>query len=392
MTDYSALLGISSRETISPVTPEAVAEVVGTANAAGQTVIPAGGNTAQGYGYAPASADIVLETQNLRRIIGIEAGDLTVSVQAGVTLSRLQNALAEKGLFLPVDAENPASATMGGIIATNATGAAQTGYGTVRDWLIGITVADTQGNLIKGGGNVVKNVTGYDIPKLHVGALGTLGIVVTANFKVAPLPESGESLLFNLPANADVSGFLNQLRQNTRPVVALVKTKNSINTLLLTFAGFHEAVAADSAMTQTIASAFGIGKPALATAEVAAHIMRPADTVYRIQLQGLPDSSYALFSEVLEKGYTEVRGHPFTGVVEIFADAATDFGVLHKSLTASAAAHNATFRVMTAPMAARNGDFNLWFPLPPSFPIMRRLKATFDPNRILNRGRFVGAL
>src|SRR2546422_1205540 len=116
--------------------------------------------------------------------------DMTEKVEAGMTGGRLQGALAENGQWLPIDPPLPEKVTVGGIIAANLSGPTRLSQGTIRDFLIGLKVVQANGTVIKGGGRVVKNVAGYDLPKLYCGSFGTLGVIVEATFKVRPRPEA----------------------------------------------------------------------------------------------------------------------------------------------------------------------------------------------------------
>src|SRR6478736_5589529 len=118
------------------------------------------------------------------------ARDMTITVQAGVTIAQLQDTLKAEGQQLPVDVPFPDRATLGGAVATNASGPRRFGHGTLRDYVIGITVVNDQGKEVKGGGRVVKNVAGYDFMKLYTGSLGTLGVIAQLTLKVKPLPEA----------------------------------------------------------------------------------------------------------------------------------------------------------------------------------------------------------
>jgi glycolate oxidase FAD binding subunit len=168
MTNYTEVLGTEPEQVALPATADEVAEVVRWANAEGKAVIPWGGGTGQAYGHGPRRADALLNLSGLNRVLAHEPGDLTVTVEPGVTLARLQETLAAHNQFLPLDPPHAETATLGGILATNAYGPSCLGRGTARDWLIGIRVVDAQGRFVKGGGKVVKNVTGYDLPKMHM--------------------------------------------------------------------------------------------------------------------------------------------------------------------------------------------------------------------------------
>ena len=145
-----------------------------------------GWGNAAGLGYPPRRYDLALSTERLNHITEYVPADLTVTAQAGVTLAQLQETLAAHGQFLPLDVALPERQTLGGIIAARADSLRRLAWGSVRDSLLGVTVINDRGERIKGGGKVVKNVAGYDLPKLYCGSLGTLGLIAEATFKVAP--------------------------------------------------------------------------------------------------------------------------------------------------------------------------------------------------------------
>ena len=178
------------RTVVRPETPQAVAETLRQASAAGQAVVPWGAGTKQGWGNAPRAYDLALDLSALDRILEYEPADLVVTVQAGTPLAALQRRLGEAGQFLALDPPFAASATLGGTLATNASGPSRLLYGTARDLVLGMQVATPAGDLVKSGGKVVKNVVGYDLNKMHIGGLGTLGVMTEVTFKVHPLPRA----------------------------------------------------------------------------------------------------------------------------------------------------------------------------------------------------------
>jgi FAD/FMN-containing dehydrogenase len=133
-------------------------------------------------------------------VIDYQPADLTATVEAGISLDSLQQELAKGGKLLAIEAPVPAKATVGGILASNASGPLRFGYGLPRDWLIGIGVVNAQGVETKAGGKVVKNVTGYDLGKLYTGSMGTLGIILEATFKLIPLPVDSSALVAVFPS------------------------------------------------------------------------------------------------------------------------------------------------------------------------------------------------
>ena len=156
----------------------------------GRAIYPQGGGTALDYGGIPRRPGVVVDTRSLDRLIDYPFADMTITVQAGMTLSALRAILAEKHQRLLVDAPDPDRATLGGIYATNTTGPRRFAAGRPRDQIIGVSFVTSEGVVVKGGGRVVKNVAGYDFPKLLTGSMGTLGIITQLTLKVRPIPEA----------------------------------------------------------------------------------------------------------------------------------------------------------------------------------------------------------
>lgn len=183
-----------------PRTVEEVSEIMRFASRESLSVIPLGGGTKIGFGREPKRVDIILSTSRLNRLLEHEAGDLVAVTQSGIPLKGFQEVLGQKRQFLAVDPPHfESGATVGGIIATNDSGPRRLRYGTIREFLIGIKVVRPDGEIVKGGAKVVKNVAGYDLPKLYVGSLGTLGIVVEATFRLYPIPDFSETYLVSFP-------------------------------------------------------------------------------------------------------------------------------------------------------------------------------------------------
>src|SRR4029077_19550848 len=153
-----------------------------------------GGGTKLEWGNRPPRADVILSTARLYRVIEHAWADLTVSAEAGCTIGKLQETLAKHGQRLALDALWPERATVGGVLSTNDSGALRLRFGSLRDLVIGATLALADGTLAKSGGKVVKNVAGYDLPKLATGALGTLGVITRAFFRLHPLPQETRTI------------------------------------------------------------------------------------------------------------------------------------------------------------------------------------------------------
>ncbi|PYS52791.1 MAG: hypothetical protein DMG13_15195 [Acidobacteria bacterium] len=163
--------------------PESIEELAEELTAEKGAIVPTGARTQTYFGNPLRRADCVVDLTRLSRITEYNPADLTVHVEAGTTLEQLQRALLENNQFLPLDPWNGVQATIGGIAAANAQGPFRA-VGTIRDWIIGMKVVHVDGRVSKAGGRVVKNVTGYDLPKLYTGSLGTLAIIVEVSLKL----------------------------------------------------------------------------------------------------------------------------------------------------------------------------------------------------------------
>ena len=183
-----------------------------------RAVYPIGGRTALGIGLPPNKPGSALDLRSLNALIDYPDADMTVTVQAGMTVTTLQSLLAKEKQWLPVDLARPHEATLGGAVAVNASGPHRLGYGTLRDYLIGISFLTDTGEEVKGGGRVVKNVAGYDLMKLHLGALGTLGVITQLTFKVKPIPEERAIVMFGTTSEK-LDSVLDTLHSsNGRPI------------------------------------------------------------------------------------------------------------------------------------------------------------------------------
>src|SRR5262245_48381521 len=181
--------GREPQEVSFPESIEQAAGMIYTATEHRRAVSPVGTGAFLHLGGLPRRYDLALCLQRMSRIVDYQPTDMTVSVEAGMSLARLQQILGEQNQWLPLDPPWPERVTVGGLIAMNLSGPSRLSQGTVRDFLIGIKVIRADGTVIKGGGRVVKNVAGYDLTKLYCGSFGTLGVIAEATFKVRPRSE-----------------------------------------------------------------------------------------------------------------------------------------------------------------------------------------------------------
>lgn len=202
-------------ETIAPADEAAVAGAVRDAHRAETSVYPIGGGTGLDYGARPRRPGIGLSLAKLSRVIDYPADDMTITVQAGITMAELANCLSVKGQRLPVDVPQPRRATLGGMVATGASGPRRYAHGTIRDYVIGLRAVDGLGTVFSGGGRVVKNAAGYNLCRLLVGSLGTLGVITQVTLMVRPVPETSALVACELP----------ELEAAERLLAGLVHTK-----------------------------------------------------------------------------------------------------------------------------------------------------------------------
>jgi glycolate oxidase FAD binding subunit len=220
-------------------------------------VLIRGGGTKTEWGRPPERLDLILDMSRLNRIVAHRHGDLTVSVEAGVRLGDLNGALAARGQWLPLDPSFAEGATIGGLLATNDSGPLRHRYGTPRDLVIGIELATADGRLAKAGGQVVKNVAGYDLSKVVSGSFGTLAAVVAATFKLLPVPQASASLVIRQPDTGSAADEVRRLADSSLEPIAFELharrgPSGAATECLLRFASVAAAVEAQVAEARAI--------------------------------------------------------------------------------------------------------------------------------------------
>lgn len=406
--------GVAPRFVAEPTTVDGVSRVLALASARGLAVAPTGGGARLAWGAPPRRLDVVLSLARLDRILAHEPEDLTLSVECGATLEALDAALRPYRQFVPLDPARPGTSTIGGLIATGAAGPYRARYGTMRDLLLGLTVVRADGTLVKGGGRVVKNVTGYDVPKLHVGALGTLGVVVEAHLRLHSRPAEERSWVFGfasaeaaLDAALDVrdtpvvlsrcqlvtAGALHALGEPEPPAAALAVTIGSV----------PEAVRAQGSRVADICGR--AGSPAIEVPQADAWWQRIADVTWpegpatHLSMRiGIRPTDAVKALRVVE------AVQPGGGAIRATSNLAT--GVLHATLAPiearrvgdvvarvreALAALDGTCVVEHAPPDALPG-LDVWGDVGSALEAMWRLKRELDPAGVLNPGRYVGGI
>ncbi|MDE2822602.1 MAG: FAD-binding oxidoreductase, partial [Chloroflexota bacterium] len=186
--------------------PQEISEAISVAAEHGLSVSPLGGKTRTDLGNVPESLDLAIDTTGLDQVLVHNAADLMATVEAGITVSRLQDVLAEHGQFLAIDPPLSDRATIGGTLAVGWSGPMTWQNWSPRDIVIGMRTVMANGTITKTGGQVVKNVSGYDMARMHIGALGTLGIITEVSFKLTPLPARQATVMATFDSDANCLG------------------------------------------------------------------------------------------------------------------------------------------------------------------------------------------
>jgi glycolate oxidase FAD binding subunit len=366
------------------------------------SVVTWGGGTQIRLGAPPRHYDIAFSTERMTRLLEYEPADLTCRVEAGMRLSDLNLALGAQGQRLPLDPPHPERATVGGMVAANTNGLGRARHGTVRDWVIGIAVAYPSGKVARAGGKVVKNVAGYDLMKLHIGALGTLGVVAEVNFKVQGIPEREATVLGHFEAATPaVAAGLQVARSYLAPSAAIVLDRRALWecgvtadwrwTLALKFEGYRREVdAARDQAVSVIRDAGGRVEGADLPStfwDAARDWSAPAGDVVVLRAIAPIASVPTLAGAVPPEASVIIQ--PAAGVVDFRVAPASAAPTLQA--VRSLAGDEGQVVVASAPGSVKS-SLDVWGPPPPGFPIMRALKQALDPNGILNPGRFVGGI
>ncbi len=401
--EMDAVAGVQPQVVVEPGSEEEVAAVLAYASREGLKVLPRGGGTQLTLGFAPTGGDIVLSTARLNQLVEHAPHDMTATAQAGLPLSELQTKLASTRQWLALDAILKPEATIGGIIATNISGARRLRFGGVRDQIIGVRIVLSDGTIASGGGKVVKNVAGYDLPKLFTGSLGTLGVIVSATFRLYPQTSASRTVLLSAPDPAplcelavrvinstlvptlvDICGSTAQEQEYTLVVrfeMGEEAAEQQANTLITMAVNKDARIRRDSEEAQYWAEIATMpASTGTATLALKASIL-PTETInWLTTLQALARKAGLSY---------DWRAHIGHGL--IFVTLAGDNAALISAVTElrqAATNLRGSLVVMENPALLQ---LDAWG-TPPALDVMRRLKERFDPTATLNPGRFVGGI
>ena len=382
----------ATAEVVRPNSAQDAAVALRTARARKQSIRVRGAGTKDYLGDLTPT-DIVLETTAMRGVVAHVPADLTITVAAGTPFAELRDALARHGQFLPLDPPHADAATVGGVVAANSTGFWRARYGGVRDLLIGTTTALADGTLARAGGRVVKNVAGYDLNKLLIGSLGTLGVICECTFKVLPLPAASEGWSATFGRAQDAFAAADAVaRTPARPAALAVEATARDRWRVFVLArGEEPAVRRTIAIAGDAARAHG-GRTGETAIDAALDRMRelPGSARGVLVRASLPVAAQAAFADTATRlaGFRELAADAASGIVRVRVegDEASEIAAADE-LLASARVCGGGARIERRSEALRDrlpawadGDA-------PGLFLMRRLKEEFDPDGVLEPGR-----
>jgi glycolate oxidase FAD binding subunit len=423
--------GVRPGYVCTPANVDEVSGAVRAASAAGKAVIPWGSGTRMSLGFPPRAADLVLKTERLSEIVEYEPADLTVTVQAGMLLGDLQARLRAEGQMLALDPAAADRATIGGLIAANASGPLRLIYGTARDIVIGTRVVNADGIISKAGGRVVKNVAGYDLNKLYVGSLGTVGVIVELSFKLHPLPANEGMLVAVFSSAAEAAAPISALMRSPLGPAAVevldagmaASLPGGLNVdgdgvvLIVSAQGFEkailrqlhdiEALCSQASDIQSVREGAKLDDIWSALREFSDPSTPASGSEIALLKLAVPParSTVALATArtaAREAGFEpQTQAHAGSGVLYLklqpaawTPDTLGNLAGLVTRLRGFTRGEGGSLVLEACPLAALQGDTALdpWGDVGSGFPVMRALKENLDPKGTLNPGRFVGHL
>jgi glycolate oxidase FAD binding subunit len=371
-----------------PETIDAAASRIAESERSGEVVAIIGGGTDFDIGNAPDRAGLVIRTTRLDRVVEHAPSDQIIAVEAGATLARVQEVVRAHGQRLALDPPQPDRATIGGIVAANAFGPLRTRFGSVRDLIIGISIIRADGVIAHGGGKVVKNVAGFDLPKLMVGSLGTLGMIATVTFRLHPLPENSETLLLTNRNAAPLRKLIADMRQSQlEPAAAVAIAHGTGFDVAVRFEGFRAGVVAQRDRLSRLSNCEVLDAAGAKRFWSRHDAIRAAGPI-RIKVAALP-SEIERVGSTLDNVIRAMNGggfvwYPMTGLGFVTGTAVDE----HRIATAIESAR----KLFTLTIAGAPAGVGAWGEPSGAYPLMQAMKQKFDPGRRFAPGRFVGGI
>ena len=429
--------GIVPVDVVTPSTEEELCDIVASANDDGLGIIPWGGGTRAALGNTPERPCLILDMTTLNRVVSHNYADLTASFQAGASIGFVSEVLAQQGQFLPIDPPIPGRATIGGTLAAAVSGPLKWHFGHPRDTVIGMKVVQPDGAITKSGGQVVKNVSGYDMSRLHIGGIGSLGIILEASFKLTPIPMYEKTLIASFDSVDEVVDASMRVFNSYVMPLAMI----AFDPRVASRTGLDESVARHhlavrlggrprtlARQVDEISAMFGAaGASSQRESEGSSpSVWRPlsdfgwspeAAPILNIRITALPSricDILKMVSQLRDSGLEPAAlAEPGFGMVEASwfgpADDSSHSRILHRHSRESGNPHTGTMTdiivrlrkyvsqlggtaiVQRCPPDVK-ARIDIWGEDHPGIDVMRRMKRLYDPNGIMNPGRFVGRI
>ncbi len=392
-----------------PNTKAELAQVIACAHRNKWRVLPCGSGSKLSWGGLAAGVEVVVSTERLNMVIQHAVGDLTVTVEAGTKFADLQRTLATVGQFLALDPAAPESATMGGIVATADTGSLRQRYNGVRDQLLGISFVRADGQMVKAGGRVVKNVAGYDLMKLFTGSIGTLGIITQVTFRVYPLPEASGTVVLTGEADAIALASTTLKSSALTPNSADLLSTQLVASLgigqglglIASFASMTESVKEQSTRLIDVGEKLGL-KGGLYSADDEADLWQKlrsqmtastTEPVITCKIGVIPSAAVAILTQMdslAEQGGSGLI-HASSGLGLLRLETSAKMLETVLKLRSLCLANKGFLTILEAPITLKQ-QLDVWGYTGNALNIMRRIKQQFDPENLLSPDRFVGGI
>jgi len=418
-----SLDGLTPSSIEKPGTLDELSSTLAKVSGSGQSAIPWGGGTRIDVGNVPSSYDVAIDLSGFTGEIEHEVGDMTVAANAGVPIRTLNALLEKEGQQLPFEVRNPAQATVGGSVASNAPGRRQSSTGGIRDWVIGMQIVLADGTVTKSGGRVVKNVQGYELHRLHTGAFGTLGIVSQVAFKLLPLPPEQQTVVIwfdDVQTARDVGmGFVNGLF--APEAISLISGPLAKSTIL---AASERPPADSTTWALLLRLSGGVRSIERQVNEVVGAAGAASAAGYAVLFDVSAKSTWAHLEDAESNAQIAVRMNARTSETlnasdEIYASTSKlddevsticdlGFGALTvlgssdtysdteansfvNSVVGTVKKYQGSYVIEKCPVAVKQ-HLDVFSDVGSSIDLMRRIKAQYDPANTLNPGRFAGKI
>lgn len=411
--------GLVPKAVLYPKNEEEISEVMKFASRKSIPILPIGSGTKRSIGNILKEPSVLLSTSKLNHVLEHESRDLVATAQCGITVKELQKTLGKSGQFLPVDPMYAQSgATLGGIIASNASGPLRLRYGTLRELILGIKVVRSDGTIFKGGSKVVKNVAGYDLPKLFVGSLGTLGIITEATLRLYPIQDKSQTYLVSFTTLEKCADTVSELLKSE----LVLNSLELLNPALVTKAAEHAQIElnrkkyalairvmnVDQAVNEQIAlvkkvcnknrgqgivlesnieNALWEGIINLPWTEDDSDRVKIKCGVKKSDVPGIFVKLEELTKDLAVKSYSSAKAG--NGVVDItLSGEAGDLLSIIEQTRAHSKQKGGSLVIEEAALQVKQ-NIDVWGDMGSALSLMKRIKSNFDPAGILNPGRFI---